>query len=174
MGREPREEVEGGIHHVYARGNRRQEIFVDDPDRMTYLMHLRRVVTRCRWGCLAYCLMDNHVHLLIETPEANLGPGMQRLHGPYAQAFNARHRKVGHLFQGRYGAERVEDDAQLVTTLRYIALNPVEAGLCADPRDWPWSSYALLVEGIAPEWVDGARVGAYLASWGAELERVAG
>jgi putative transposase len=173
MGLQPREEEPGAIHHVYARGNRRQDIFVDDNDRRAYLAMLRKVVRRHRWSCLAYCLMRNHVHLLIETPDPNLGDGMKRLHGPYAQGFNTRHKKVGHLFQGRYGAERVTSDAQLVATLRYIALNPVEAGSCEDARDWRWSSYALLVEGIAPEWVDGVRVRAYLAAWGADLREVA-
>jgi putative transposase len=173
VGRQPREELAGGIHHVFARGNRRQSIFDDDGDRRMYLGMLRGVVSRHRWRCLAFCLMDNHVHLLIETPQPNLGVGMQRLHGPYAQAFNRRHVKVGHLFQGRYGAERVMDDAQLVTTLRYIALNPVEAGMCAEPVDWAWSSYALLVRGAAPDWVDRSRVLAYLEPWGGgALERL--
>ncbi len=169
MGREPRQEVEDGNYHVYARGNRRQVIFIDDADRRAYLARLRSVVRFHRWRCLAYCLMDNHIHLLVETPFANLGLGMQALHGPYAQTFNKRHKKVGHLFQGRYGAERVTSDAQLVATLRYIALNPVEAGVCDDARDWRWSSYALLVDGCAPAWVDGERVRAYLAAWGADL-----
>jgi hypothetical protein len=80
---------------------------------------------------------------------------------------------VGHVFQGRYRSERVTSDSQLIATLRYIALNPVEAGLCEDPRDWSWSSYALLVEGIAPDWVDGERVRAYMAAWGADLREVA-
>jgi REP-associated tyrosine transposase len=173
MGPQPREEEQGAIHHVYARGNRRQDIFLDDNDRRVYLAMLRKVVQRHRWSCLAFCLMTNHIHLLVETPDPNLGLGMKRLHGPYAQAFNTRHKKVGHLFQGRYGAERVTSDAQLIATLRYIALNPVEAGLCEDARDWRWSSYALLVEGIAPDWVDGVRVRAYLAAWGADLREVA-
>ena len=104
-----RAEEEGAIHHVYARGNGKQVIFVDARDRRTYLGMLGSVVRRCRWYCLAFCLMDNHVHLLIETPFANLGDGMMRLHSPYAQLFNERHDKVGHLFQGRYGARRVRD-----------------------------------------------------------------
>jgi REP element-mobilizing transposase RayT len=168
VGRQPRSEETGAIHHVFARGNRRQAIFADDRDRLAYLAMLGAVVRRQRWVCLAYCLMGNHVHLLIETPEANLGLGMMRLHGPYAQAFNRRHGTAGHLFQGRYGAERVESDAQLVMTLRYIALNPVEAGLCADAREWRWGSYAMVMEGLAPAWLDGARVVAYLATWGGD------
>ena len=171
--RRPRDEFEAGIHHVYARGNWRQDIFRDDIDRARYLALLGSVVKVRRWSCLAFCLMSNHVHLLIETPEPNLGAGMQWFHGRYVRWFNGRHKKVGRLFQDRYGSQTVTSDAQLVVTLRYIALNPVEAGLCKDARDWRWSSYALLVEGIAPAWVDGARVRAYLAAWGADLREVA-
>jgi len=141
VARKPREELEGAIHHVYARGNGQQRIFLDDQDRRTYLFLLARVIEEQDWRCLAYCLMDNHVHLLIETPRANLGRGMQRLHSRYAQLFNERHGRVGHLFQGRYGAVRIETDAQLQTTLAYIAANPVRSGLCRRACDWPWSSY---------------------------------
>jgi putative transposase len=158
---------------VYARGNRKQEMFRDDVDRARYVALLGGVVARKRWRCLAFCLMSNHVHLVIETPDPNLGAGMQWFHGRYATWFNQRHGTVGHLFQGRYGSQRVKSDVQLITTLRYIALNPVGAGLCDDVRDWRWSSHALLVEGIAPAWVDGERVRAYLAAWGAELTEVA-
>src|SRR3712207_7313843 len=127
MPRKPREEEPGAIHHVYARGNNRRLIYEDDRDRALYLAMLAAVVRRHEWHLLAYCLMDNHVHLLVETPRPNLGSGMQRLHGDYALLFNRRHERRGHLFQGRYGAKRVRDDAQLVTVLRYIADNPVEA-----------------------------------------------
>ena len=154
---------------MFARGNRRAHIYVDDVDRVTYLAVLARVVARKRWRCLAYCLMDNHVHLLIETPVANSARECNAPTRTYAQTFNARHGMVGHLFQGRYGAERVTSDAQLVATLRYIALNPVVAGMCDDARDWRWSSYALIVAGIAPSWVDAARVREYLGAYGADL-----
>jgi len=173
MGYPAREEEAGAVHHVYSRGNRREDLFLDTRDRQLYLAMLGRVTARCRWRCLAFCLMSNHMHLLIETPEPNLGAGMQRFHSPYARVFNQRHKNVGHVFQGRYRNVRVRSDAQLVMTLRYIALNPVAAGLCEDARDWRWSSYALLVEGIAPEWVDSERVRAYLAAWGADLREVA-
>jgi putative transposase len=170
MAREPRGEAEAGIHHVYARGNGRQAVFLDDVDRRRYLALLGRVVVRSRWWCLAYCLMGNHVHLLVETREPNLGAGMQSLHGRYAQAFNQRHRRDGHLFQGRYGAVRIDTDRQLWAAVRYIARNPVEAGLCADSRDWRWSSYALLRDGVAPDWLDIARLLEYLrAAGGARL-----
>jgi REP-associated tyrosine transposase len=152
-----REELEDGIFHVYARGNAKQAIYLDDADRQAYLQILDLVVKKRRWRCLAYCLMENHVHLLLETPEANLAAGMQTLHGVYAQAFNQRHDRVGHLFQGRYGAVRIRTDAQLLTAARYLALNPVVAGLCAKAADWRWGSFAAAGSG-APSWLDHARL----------------
>jgi putative transposase len=155
--------------HVFARGNRRQDIFLDDRDRDLYLSLLGQVVARQRWRCLAYCLMGNHVHLLIETPEPNLAAGMQRLHSLYAQTYNKRHGSCGHVFQGRFGANRVKTDEQLLMAARYIAMNPVEAGLCDDPGDWVWSSHAAVLGGAAaPEWLDVARLRAYLAAWGGD------
>lgn len=145
MARKPREEVAGGIYHVYARGNGRQAIFLDDDDRRLYLFLLRREIARWQWHCLAYCLMENHVHLLIQTPNANLARGMQRLHGAYAQVFNERHDRDGHLFQGRYGAVRVETDDQLWTVLAYIAANPVRGQLVERPNEWPWSSHRQVI-----------------------------
>jgi putative transposase len=168
MPRRPREEVEGGVHHVYARGNDKRAIYLDDDDRAKYLALLGRVVGLTRWRCLAYCLMDNHVHLLIETPEANLGRGMQRLHGLYARAFNDRHGRSGHLFQGRYGGVRSVTDAQLWATVAYVALNPVEAGLCAEAEDWHWGSHAAIVEGRAPDWLDVPRLLSYFDALGGQ------
>jgi REP element-mobilizing transposase RayT len=156
VARHPRLELEAGIHHVYARGNERREIFNDDADRRQYLSRLADAVGRNRWRCLAYCLMPNHVHLLLETTRPNLGTGMRRLHGGYAQAFNARHERSGHLFQGRYGSVRVEDDPQLWVAAAYIAVNPVGAKLCRRPEHWTWSSHkaALDAGGAAPRWLD--------------------
>jgi putative transposase len=125
MPRKPREEVEDGIHHVFARGNAKGLIYRDDEDRRLYLTTLRLTVARAKWYCLAYCLMDNHVHLLIQTPKANLGAGMQRLHGLYGRLHNDRHARSGHVFQGRFGSKRVTDDEQMWITTRYIAQNPV-------------------------------------------------
>jgi REP-associated tyrosine transposase len=132
---------------------------------------LGHVVREMRWRCLAYCLMDNHVHLLIETPLANLAPGMQRLHGVYAQKHNARHGRSGHLFQGRYGSVRIRSDAQLWTAVAYIVRNPVEAGLCADPDGWPWSSHRATLAGRAPPWLHVARLLAYVEAMGGEPRR---
>ena len=167
MPRKPREEVAGGIHHVYGRGNNKALLFLDDVDREGYLSLLGRVVVRQGWRCLGYCLMDNHLHLLIETPEANLGQGMQRLHGDFGRGFNRRHSRSGHVFQGRYGSTPVRDDEQLWTAAGYIAANPVEAGLCRSPEAWPWSSHAC-VTGVrpAPAWLDLERLYERFASWG--------
>jgi putative transposase len=166
--RKPREEVEGGVFHVFARGNDKQAIYRDDVDRETYLRALRQTVKRSRWRLLAYCLMDNHVHLLIETPERNLGDGMRRLHGLYGQIFNARHGRCGHVFQGRYGCERIKSDEQLWTVAVYIARNPVEAGLCEASADWPWSSHARTASGDSPEWIDAAHLLAHFAAAGGD------
>jgi putative transposase len=158
MARKLREEAEGAVHHVFSRGNRSVAIFVDDGDRRRYLRLLARTVRQQGWNCLSYCLMTTHMHLLIETPFPNLGAGMQRLHGDYALVFNRRHGHAGHLFQGRYGAVRVTTDEQLVTVARYIAANPVKAGLCEREHEWPWSSTAGLRGGSGPAWLASGRL----------------
>ncbi len=141
---------------------------MDDHDRVSYLSLLKREIARQRWRCLTYCLMDNHVHLLLETPEANLASGMRRLHGFYAQRFNRRHRRSGHLFGSRYGSVRVEDDAQLWMTIGYIARNPVAAGLVASAEEWRWGSHAAIVGDGQPPWLDRGRLWWYLAGLGGE------
>ena len=171
MPRKPRQEIAGGVHHVFARGNRREDIYLDDADREMYLAMLARVVAREGWRLLAYCLMHNHMHLLVETPEPNLGDGMRRLHGEYAQTFNRRHARTGHVFQGRFGSTPQKNDGQLWTTAGYIALNPVEAGLCADPEDWPWASYRSVLAGGAPFWLDVRRLLTYLGGAGGDPRR---
>jgi REP element-mobilizing transposase RayT len=150
--------VEGGVYHVYARGNAKGIVYRNDVDRWIYLRRLERVVDRSSWICLAYCLLDNHVHLLLETPVANLSSGMQWLHSGYAQGFNARHGRSGHVFQGRYGAVRITSDAQLCMTAAYIARNPIEAGLCERPDDWSWSSCRPVIREKTPRWLDGDRL----------------
>jgi REP element-mobilizing transposase RayT len=138
-------------------------IFRDDTDRKCYLRLLGQAVERYRWRCLGYCLMGNHIHLVIETPEGNLSEGMQWLHGMYAAEFNKRHNRVGHLFQGRYGATRITSDAHLWIVLTYVAANPVEANLVERPEAWPWNSYAVVVgPDRAPSWLDVERLDQYL------------
>jgi putative transposase len=168
VGRRPRDEIEGGIFHVYARGNRRQAIYLDDADRRRYLAMVGAVVKQYHWRCLAYCLMENHVHLLIETPQANLAVGMQRLHGLYAQTFNERHGRSGHLFQGRYGSVRVTTDAQLWMLVRYLAVNPVKAELCKRAADWRWSSHGVVAASRLPRWLDHSRLLHYFGAAGGD------
>ncbi|MBE2315694.1 transposase [Solirubrobacter sp. CPCC 204708] len=168
MPRVARSEFEPGLYHVYARGNRKQPIFGDDRDRRRYIAMLALAVGRTGWRLLAYCLMNNHVHLVIETRQANLGTGMHRLHGSYAQYFNQRHDLSGHLFQGRYDAVPIENDAQLWVAAAYVARNPVTAGLCKQAADWPWSSHADVLYDCAPEWLDVDRLLAYFGTDGGQ------
>jgi putative transposase len=150
MGQKRRVEVPGGIFHVTSRGNVRAEIFRDELDYLTFLRMLGAVVVEFAWLCRCYCLLPNHFHLLVETPAPNLGRGMQLLNGRYARRFNARNARVGHVFQGPYGAEPVSRDEHLLETYRYIALNPVRAGLCSDPAEWAWGSYQALAGLVEP------------------------
>lgn len=137
------------LYHVTSRGDRREDIFEDDADRRTFLGVLEQVIDRFNWICHAWCLMDNHYHLLIQTPDGNLSKGMRQLNGVYTQASNRRHGRVGHLFQGRFKAILVDRDAYLMELARYVVLNPVRAQMVKDPAKWPWSSYRASV-GIDP------------------------
>jgi putative transposase len=141
MARPLRIEFPGAVYHITSRGNARQAIFTDDEDRGGFLDVLSMVVERFKWLCHAYCLMDNHYHLLIETPNANLSKGMRELNGVYTQGFNQRYRRVGHLFQGRYKAIIVEKNNHLLSLCRYVVLNPVRVGLIKKPEQWRWSNY---------------------------------
>ncbi len=141
MGRARRLELENGTFHLTSRGNRRQPIFTADVDYRLFLDIASSVVRELGWRCPAYCLMPNHYHLVATTPSPNLSRGMHRINGRYAHVFNERHGLEGHVFQGRFYSRRVETDAHLLEVARYVVLNPVGAGLCAHPSEWPWSSY---------------------------------
>lgn len=149
MSRPFRIEFTGAVYHVTSRGNARKKIFLDDSDREIFLATLGWVVERFGWLCHAYCLMDNHFHLLIETPKPNLSTGMRQLNGVYTQRFNRLHKRVGHLFQGRFKAILVEKDNYLLELSRYIVLNPVRARMVISVDQYPWSSYLATV-GDAP------------------------
>jgi REP element-mobilizing transposase RayT len=170
--RKLRQEEPGAIFHVYARGNNKQAIFLDDRDRTEYLRLLAETVRHCGWRLLGYCLMNNHVHLLVETPKPNLGSGIQRLHGKYGIYFNERHGRVGHVFQGRFGAERIKSEGQFWAAAAYVVRNPVEAGLCPRPEDWTWSSHRYVLDGTAPAWLDAARLIWHFSGVGGEPIRV--
>ena len=141
MARPLRIEFPGAVYHVTARGNAREPIFLADADQKMFLSVLETAITRYNWVCHAYCLMDNHYHLLVETPDANLSLGMRQLNGVYTQKLNRRHGRVGHIFQGRFKAIVVEKGTHLLELCRYIVLNPVRSGLVDHPRHWEWSSY---------------------------------
>jgi putative transposase len=141
MSRPLRLEFPNALYYVTARGDRRENIFEDDQDRHAFLATLAQVVKQFNWLCYAYCLMDNHYHLLIQTPDSNLSKGMRQLNGVFTQASNRRHSRVGHLFQGRFKAILVDSDAYLLELARHIVLNPVRAGLVKKSDRWRWSSY---------------------------------
>ncbi len=141
MARPLRIEFPQALYHITSRGNRREDIYLDDHDRETFLQVLAQVYERFNWVCHSYCLMSNHYHLMIETPEANLSQGMRQLNGVYTQSFNRNHNRGGHVFQGRYKAILVQKDSYLLELSRYIVLNPVRAGMVRSAREWPWSSY---------------------------------
>ena len=169
MPRPQRLQIAGGIYHVTARGNRRQEIFTDDRDRIRFLALLDQVAVRFGWSGHAYCLMPNHFHLVVETPGPTLSAGLQRLNGSYAQWFNWRHQKDGHLFQGRFHSVVVETDSHLLELSRYTVQNPVRARLCPSPIDWPWSSCRAILGLARP--ADFLVIGRVLSHFGPDLER---
>jgi REP element-mobilizing transposase RayT len=148
--RQRREFKAGGTYHVFSRGSNRQSIFRFDSDRIDFLDCFETVALRHELRCLAYCLMPNHFHFVIETPDGRLSDAMKALNGRYSLRFNKRHGCDAHLFKNRFGAIEQETDEQLFQTLRYVALNPVTAGLCSNPAEWPWSSYRASVGEVKP------------------------
>lgn len=154
MARQIRVSFPGGIYHITSRGNKRQDIFLSDEDRSTFLDTLESIIEHYNWICHSYCLMDNHYHLMIETIDANLSAGMQRLNGLYSQKFNKKHNTVGHVFQGRFKSIVVERESYLLELCRYIVLNPVRAKLVSHPKDYTWSSFrAILGLEKCPSWL---------------------
>ena len=163
MSRPLRLEFPGATYHVTSRGDRREPIYRDDADRAAQLQVIGAAMDRFGAKVLAYCLMGNHCHLVVHTPQANLSALMRQVNGVYTQVFNRRHRQVGHLFQGRFKAILVDTDAYLMALCRYVERNPVAAGLVASPGDWAWSSYRAHVGGTdAPPWLDTAALYAQL------------
>ncbi|MEH6517315.1 MAG: transposase [Halioglobus sp.] len=141
MSRPLRIEFEGALYHITARGNERKSIFRSSNDRERFLEMLAYSCERYQWLCHAYCLMGNHYHVVIETPLGNLSKGVAYLNGCYSQYFNGAHRRVGHVFQGRYKSILIEKQSYLLELSRYVVLNPVRASMVRRPQEWPWSSY---------------------------------
>src|SRR4030067_3428811 len=142
MARPLRIQYAEAVYHITSRGNARRSIFKDDKDRGMLLNILEEVNDRYHWLCHAYCLMNNHYHLVIETPEGNLSKGMRQLNGVYTMRFNKRHKRVGHIFQGRYKAILIQKDSHLLEVSRYVVLNPVRAKAVTGAKEWRWSSYS--------------------------------
>jgi len=155
MARPIRIEYAGALYHVTSRGDRREDIFVDDEDRLIWLEVFSQVCHRFNWRCHAWCLMDNHYHIVIETIEGNLSQGMRQLNGVFTQKSNRRHGRVGHVFQGRFKAILVQKDAYLLELSRYVVLNPIRAGMVTDLLDWKWSSYLAMVGVVSSsDWLE--------------------
>ena len=141
IGRKQREWYPGAIYHLMERGIRRQEIFKEEMDYQMFLAILKKVVESYETTVHAYCLMTNHIHLLLETNVSEIGRIMQKIAGDYARTYNRKYGYRGHLFEDRYKSCLVKDDAYFLQTSRYIHLNPVKARMAAHPEDYRWSSY---------------------------------
>ena len=141
MSRPLRIEYAGALMHVTSRGNERKPIYRNDVDFQLFLNTLSEVCDQFNWVIHSFCLMTNHYHLVVETPDANLSKGMRQLNGVYTVRFNRKYGRVGHLFQGRYKSILVDKDAYLMELCRYVVLNPVRAKMVKSPDEWPWSSY---------------------------------
>lgn len=134
MVRPLRIEFPGAIYHITSRGNARGNIFLEKTDREKFLTIVDEVLERYHWICYGYCLMNNHYHIIIETPEGNLSKGMRHINGVYTQYFNWRHNNVGHIFQGRFSAILIQKERHLLELCRYVILNPVRAGIVDLPE----------------------------------------
>ena len=141
MSRKARVKSETGLYHVMLRGNNKQIIFLQTEDYQKFISILRECKLVDNFGLYAYCLMPNHVHLIIRTTDQPIGEVMRRIGSRFATWYNIRHERVGHLFQNRYKSEPINNDSYLCTVLRYIHLNPVKAYLCDEPGEYPYSSY---------------------------------
>jgi putative transposase len=141
MARQARGEIPTGTYHVTTRSAGPVDMFVNDFDRASFCSRLTRVIAKFGWTCRAFCLMTTHYHLILDVEANRLQPGMQSLNGPYAQGFNKMHGRTGHLHGDRYHAEPILSDGHMLGAFRYVARNPVRAGLCRNPTEWMWSSY---------------------------------
>jgi REP element-mobilizing transposase RayT len=144
MPRRRRIELAGGIHHVTARTPSGRLLFYDDDDHLRYLQLLAREVGHREWRVLTFCQLSNHLHVLIETPKPDLGAGFKRVNEQFARHINRRHSQSGHVFGARFYSGLVRTDRHALGCLRYIARNPIEAGICDQARDWPWSAHPAL------------------------------
>lgn len=141
MARSARVQFPGAVYHIWARGNHQENIYFSDQDRKLFIRLLAATAKRMNWICHAYCLMTNHYHLLLETPDGLLSNGMSYVNGVYTQKINRRYGLTGHLFQERFHSKLIDGNPQFLATVRYIIRNALEANMVEDAGDWPWSSY---------------------------------
>ncbi len=153
MSRENRIVLEDGIYHVIDRGNRGNKIFISDSDNAYFIKRLKEFSTEYSIDIFSYVLMSNHYHFLLKLNKPNLSQFMQRLNLLYTKYFNYMHGLNGHLFQDRYKAFLIESDNYFVSVLRYIALNPVLAGIVSKPEKYMWGSYKFYFENSAQDWI---------------------
>ena len=146
MTRQRREKSSTGIYHIMMRGIDKREIFMDDEDREIFLLHLSKAQEKSHYEIYGYCLMDNHVHVLIKEGTEDIGKSIKRIAVGYVQFHNMKYQRTGHLFQNRYKSEKVEDDQYFLTVLRYIHQNPMKAGLVHDIASYEWSSYKYYIQ----------------------------
>ena len=159
MARQLRMQFPGAFYHVTSRGNEKRTVFTDNQGRERFLAYLESAVERYGAVIHVWCLMGNHYHLFLETPRGNLSQIMRHINGAYTTYFNARHKRSGHLFQGRYKAIIVEADSYALELSRYIHLNPVRAQLTAKPEEYSWSSYRSYIgEETARPWLTTTRI----------------
>jgi putative transposase len=141
MPRGPRKKSGSGVYHVMLRGINRQTIFESDDDRYEFLGKLKKYVDMKKFVLYGYCLMDNHVHLLLQESEDDISNAIKRISASYVLWYNKKYERCGHLFQERFKSEPVDTDIYLLTVLRYIHQNPIEAGICKYMHEYKWSSY---------------------------------
>lgn len=148
MPRVLRSTLDDGVFHITARGVNRADVYYDTEDRRTFVALFAAALERYRWEFHTVCLMTNHYHLVLGSTAGRMSEGMQWLNGAYAQIFNKRWARTGHLFGGRFNSKPVTEDDQLYETCKYVMWNPVRAGLCASPEDWPWSASRYGLSGL--------------------------
>jgi len=150
MVRKKREWYIGAKYHIMCRGNHRNDLFRDEEDYQVYLNILKEIKEKIEYEIYCYCLMTNHVHMVIETGEISIGNIMKRINMIYSIYFNKKYNLIGHLFQDRYRSELIEEDKYILEVSRYIHLNPVRANMVKKPEDYEWSSYSMFI-GLSKE-----------------------
>jgi REP element-mobilizing transposase RayT len=162
MPRKPRAEEANAVWHVTARGTARAPIFQHPSDYQLFLALFAQVATLYEWKVFVFTLMTNHLHLILQTCDPNLGVGMHNLLGRFASAFNKQYGRVGHLFQDRFKSQRILTESHLLEATRYVLLNPVRVGMVNDFRDYRWNSYKMMCSDMPPTWFDWTPVLSYL------------